>query len=94
MINSNYLELFLNSHLGKTQAKLHTYGIANKDLVLGRMKQILIYLPSIIEQKQIVDILSNVDSQIQKEKLQKLNLELLKKGLMQKLLTGEIRVKI
>ena len=50
--------------------------------------------PSLPEQKQIASILSNVDTQIQKEKLHKSNLERLKKGLMQKLLTGQIRVKI
>ena len=94
MIVSKYLELFLNSYLGKKQAKLHTYGIANKDLVLGRIKQILINLPSIKEQQQIASILSNIDTQIQKEKLHKSNLERLKKGLMQKLLTGEVRLKL
>ena len=52
-----------------------------------------ILIPPFPEQKQIVSILSNVDSQITKEKLQQSNLEILKKGLMQKLLTGQIRVK-
>jgi len=93
VIDSKYLELFLNSYLGKKQARLQTYGIANKDLVLGRMKQILISIPPVKEQKAIASILSNIDSQITKEKLQKSNLKLLKKGLMQKLLTGKIRVK-
>ena len=53
-----------------------------------------IFVPSLFEQKQITSILSNIDSQINKEKLQKSNLELLKKGLMQKLLPGQIRVKV
>ena len=46
-----------------------------------------------IEQKQISEIVLNIDSQITKDKLQQSNLVLLKKGLMQKLLTGKIRVK-
>jgi len=46
------------------------------------------------ERIRIGYILSNVDTQIQKEKLHKSNLERLKKGLMQKLLTGQIRVKV
>jgi type I restriction enzyme, S subunit len=53
-----------------------------------------ILIPSQSEQKQIVSILSNIDTQIQKEKIHKSNLERLKKGLMQKLLTGQIRVKV
>ena len=53
-----------------------------------------ILIPPQSEQKQIASILSNVDTQIQKEKIHKSNLERLKKGLMQKLLTGQIRVKV
>lgn len=44
------------------------------------------------EQQKIASILSNVDSQIQKQQECKSKLESLKKGLMQKLLTGQIRV--
>ncbi|MDC0885703.1 restriction endonuclease subunit S [Nitrosopumilus sp.] len=58
------------------------------------IKNFNIPLPPLPEQKQIVSILSNIDTQIQKEKLHKSNLERLKKGLMQKLLTGQIRVKV
>ena len=58
-------------------------------------EKILVWIPNNLpEQKQIASILSNVDTQIQKEKLHKSNLERLKKGLMQKLLTGQIRVKV
>jgi type I restriction enzyme S subunit len=51
-----------------------------------------IKLPPIIEQQKIASILSIVDSQIQKQQENKSKLETLKKGLMQKLLTGQIRV--
>lgn len=56
-------------------------------------KKMKIALPDIAEQKQIATILSNVDSLIIKEKLQKSSLTRLKRGLMQNLLTGKIRVK-
>jgi len=46
------------------------------------------------EQQQIASILSKVDELIQKQQNNKSNLENLKKGLMQKLLTGKIRVKV
>ena len=58
------------------------------------LRKFQIPFPLYQEQKQIASILSNVDTQIQKEKLHKSNLERLKKGLMQKLLTGQIRVKV
>ena len=57
--------------------------------VLGNL---YIPVPSIIEQKQIADILSSVDKQIDEYDNQKAKLEELKKGLMQQLLTGKIRV--
>jgi type I restriction enzyme S subunit len=50
--------------------------------------------PSKSEQQKIASILSNVDSQIESQIQYKEKLLRLKKSLMQKLLTGEIRVKI
>ena len=44
------------------------------------------------EQQKIASILSGVDAYIQKNQEYKEKLEILKKGLMQKLLTGQIRV--
>lgn len=49
-------------------------------------------VPPLKEQKKIASILSSVDAKIKKEEEYKAKLERLKKGLMQKLLTGEIRV--
>lgn len=51
-----------------------------------------IALPLLSEQKKIAEILSAVDEKIQKEKEYKETLEDLKKGLMQDLLTGRVRV--
>ena len=50
--------------------------------------------PPINEQKQIAEILSSVDEELEKESNHKEHLELLKKGLMQVLLTGKIRVSV
>jgi len=50
-------------------------------------------IPPLHEQKNIADILSSIDEEIEKESNHKEQLELLKKGLMQVLLTGKIRVK-
>lgn len=46
------------------------------------------------EQRQIASILSNVDDQIEKERRTKEQFEKMKKGLMQILLTGKVRVKV
>jgi type I restriction enzyme, S subunit len=59
----------------------------------SNMKNFLVFLPSIPEQQKITSILSSVDNEITKLELKKKSAESLKKGLMQKLLTGQIRVK-
>ncbi|MBP6409130.1 MAG: restriction endonuclease subunit S, partial [Fusobacteriaceae bacterium] len=49
-------------------------------------------IPPIKEQKQIAEILSTVDNKIENLKENVNVIEELKKGLIQKLLTGEVRV--
>ena len=58
------------------------------------MKKFPIILPNVHEQTRIASILSGVDAYIQKNQEYKTKLERLKKGLMQKLLTGKIRVNV
>ncbi len=52
----------------------------------------IVSYPPIFEQKKIAEILSSVDEEIEKEVAEKEKLEQLKKGLMQVLLTGRVRV--
>jgi len=67
---------------------------AQPAITLKGLKNLKIPLPVIKEQKKIVEILTSVDEEIEKEMAHKERLENIKKGLMQALLTGEIRVKI
>ena len=53
---------------------------------------LLVPIPKIDEQEKIATIISNTESQLLLEIQQKSSLENLKKGLMQKLLTGQLRV--
>ena len=59
-----------------------------------KQAKLRIPLPNLDEQKKIALIFSNIDSLIQVQQKYKSKLETLKQGLMQKLLTGEIRVKL
>ena len=68
--------------------------MARRHFNVGEMKKMLIPVPSLDEQKKIVTILSTIDSKISENEFKKSNLQLTKKGLMQKLLTGQIRVKV
>ena len=57
-------------------------------------KKIKILLPPLSEQQKIASILSNVDTKIQSKEQYKEKLQRVKKSLMQKLLTGEVRVAV
>ena len=56
--------------------------------------KLLIPYPQFEEQQKISEILSHIDLDINNQENIKLNLGRLQKGLMQKLLTGKIRVKL
>jgi len=62
-------------------------GFTRKDLSSHK-----VLLPPLPEQQKIASILSNIDSKITSQEQYKEKLLLLKKSLMQKLLTGEVRV--
>ena len=62
-------------------------------LSVSNIHNIKVLVPPLEEQKQIAEILSTVDQKIENLKAKKEASEELKKGLMQKLLTGEVRVK-
>ena len=69
-------------------------GLAYPQLSLKQIQDIVIPIPSIEEQQQIVSILSSFEKKIEVEQLSLIQLQNLKKGLMQSLLTGKVRVKV
>jgi type I restriction enzyme S subunit len=60
----------------------------------NEFSKIKVPVPSLEEQKQIAAILSHADGEVKLYEQQLSILQQQKKGLMQKLLTGEVRVKI
>jgi len=86
----NYLQLPKTIHrLLETQA-----GSARQNLSLADINHFPFLLAPFPEQKRITAILSPLDEQIEKESNHKGQLEILKKGLMQVLLTGKLRVAV
>jgi type I restriction enzyme S subunit len=67
---------------------------AQPAITLESTKKIKMPLPPIPEQKAIAEILSSMDKEIYMESSHKDRLESLKKGSMQVLLTGKIRVSV
>jgi type I restriction enzyme, S subunit len=68
--------------------------VAQEHLNSQQLSQAIIYLPSYEEQKKISFCIMNVDNLIQSYVNYKQKMDGLKKGLMQQLLTGKIRVRV
>ncbi len=60
----------------------------------GMFSSLRLARPPLAEQRRIASILSAVDDKLKKERERKAKLEELKRGLMQVLLTGKVRVKV
>jgi len=92
IINSYFLAYYMNSTFGKTYINKLKAGGAQKNLNTKSLEKLKISLPSLPEQEQIAKILSTADEKLEILREKKKAYERLKKGLMQKLLTGEVRV--
>lgn len=86
--------LFLYRYLEFSYEFLRTIGHGGnqKNLNSKIVKKLFIPVPEIEEQKQIVKIISEVDEKVKINKQLKIKLTELKKGLMQDLLSGKVRV--
>ncbi|MBF6669997.1 restriction endonuclease subunit S [Campylobacter sp. RM12327] len=84
--------VFNNEKILKQFSKL-SQGITRYTLSIKDFQNIKIKLPNLDEQKKIAEILSSVDDEINLLNLKLKNLKDLKKGVMQNLLTGKVRVK-
>jgi len=82
-----YLITFKEKEIAKL-GQIGTQGNLNSKIV----SDFTIPLPPLSEQKRIAEILTQIDQAIEKEEKYKQKLERLKKGLMEDLLTGKVRV--
>ncbi|MBZ2206251.1 restriction endonuclease subunit S [Massilia soli] len=94
--DTSYVFRYLTTPSGIASLTLASPGGAgrNKTLGLGALANITIPLPPLIEQQKISQILDGVDAKLEALELRRTNVETLKRGLMQKLLTGEWRVNV
>ena len=91
--NKFYLQ-YLNSDLGKKQTYRFIKGGAQPGLNIRDVEVFNLAKPQLMEQRKIASVLSSADQELNKLLTQLDQLKEQKKGLMQKLLTGEVRVKI
>ncbi len=88
-VDEGYLYYALNYALSELERKLH--GSTMKHVTRSAFENTEVPLPGLDEQKKISRVLGSVDEEIRTEEAKKQNLEQVKKGLMQDLLTGEVR---
>ena len=91
-INSRYLYYFLCSEYIQKVIFKETSQTSIPMISQEQIGKFKIIIPTIKEQEKIASILSEVDKKIEEYENKKQKLEELKKGLMQQLLTGMIRV--
>jgi len=94
LIDNKFIYLLFRAPIIKTQIKKTSYGTAQSQLNVKIINNLKIVLPSLEEQRKIIEIIFAMDSKIEIETGKKEKLKELKKGLMQVLLTGKVRVKI
>jgi type I restriction enzyme S subunit len=89
---SDFLSRFFNSDAGKRQALASKHGLAQQHLNVGAVKRTIVPLPSLIEQKAIVDILDTIDQKLLVTESKIKNLKDLFRTLLHQLMTAQIRV--
>lgn len=94
LVGSEFLYYLLTSPLMQSKFWAAAAGSGVKNLKRETVANIFVTLPSVKEQQKIASILSSVDNKISVNKNLKTKLNLLKKGLMQDLLSGNKRVNI
>ena len=93
LISSHFASRYFNSPQGKELMLHQAAGGAQQNINAGNLKKLLVPVPSLSEQQRIVEILAAVDAKGRSLALKNRYYQSLKRGLMQKLLTGEWRVK-
>ncbi len=88
----SFIKHLMTSELMQNQMSNYTHGLTMGILNTKTIKMLVLPIPSLKEQKEITEILTEIDAEINTEQIHKSNLESLKKSLMQVLLTGKVRV--
>ena len=91
-LDKYFFKYWVQSHNFKGYIKSLSAGSVRSILSFNAMSTMRIKLPSIKEQERIAELLSTIDDEIDNLKKQLELRRLQKKGLMQRLLTGEVRV--
>jgi type I restriction enzyme S subunit len=90
-VEPEYLKLYLNSYLGDSEIHRATVGTGQPKLGLFRIKNLEVLVPPLPKQRKIVEISNKIELTIHLNREEKKSLKDVKAGLMQDLLSGEVR---
>jgi type I restriction enzyme S subunit len=94
-VHPKFMHYFCQSRLYWDHITSSQAGSTLKNISLPVLRSLNVPLPSSIEEQQkIAEILFAIDKKLEIERKEKANLEKIKQGLMDLLLTGKIRVKV
>jgi len=99
-VNNSFDPRFMQQYLIFSRNRLLTQtvnpssDVGRTNIYLGSLKLLKIVLPPINEQRKITEILSPINEKLKIERKKKERLEKIKRGLMDLLLTGKVRVKV
>lgn len=91
-LNPHFLCQYINSPFGQKQVAKFQAGGNREGLNYQQVRSFDVPVPRVAEQQKIVDLLETVDEKVQCLERRQLQHQTLKRGLMQKLLTGQWRV--
>ena len=93
-LDNRFLKFWFQSHIFMGNLPKYLAGSVRESLNFNDMKTISIKLPNLKEQQKIAEVLTACDDEINLLNLKLENLKKQKQGLMQKLLSGNIRTKV
>ncbi|QQF51391.1 restriction endonuclease subunit S [Campylobacter fetus subsp. venerealis] len=93
-LNPYFAKFYFRSSIFRNKILKLAQGSTRFNISKTQILKLKIKLPNLPEQQKIAEVLSMCDDEINLLKDKLLNLKLQKQGLMQKLLTGKVRVKI
>jgi len=90
-LNSEWLTIWINSSFGKEQILRNQGGLAQKHFNVGDMRNLVVALPPLPEQRAIAEVLTDVDALLTSLDLLIAKKRDIKQAAMQQLLTGHTR---
>ncbi|MBT9456730.1 MAG: restriction endonuclease subunit S [Burkholderiaceae bacterium] len=94
VLHAHFASRYFNSPQGKKLMLHQAAGGAQQNINAGNLKKLLVPVPPLSEQVRIAEVLAAVDAKIRVLSDKSAHYQTMKRGLMQKLLTGEWRVKM